>query len=170
MNRADYRKYLASEDWRTRREPLIIAHGSKCKLCGIPRALARIWDGEDLHFHHYPERYAMSIGQETPEDGEPRCRLCHGAAEGRCPARTFRDEVEWVVIGWLCLIHRCAPGRSIPAWVIVEEYAEIAKEASAGVRALDFAFASAWRRSVRVTPADLADELVAVRNPVTSTN
>lgn len=100
MNRAEYRAYLAGDDWRRRREALVCAHGSKCELCGVPRCLARSWDGADLNVHHLT--YA-NLGEEKPEDVEALCEPCHNARELGHPARTFRDEVEWAVIAWLAM-------------------------------------------------------------------
>jgi len=106
MNKAAYAEYIASPDWRARREGLIEAHGSRCARCGIPRGLAQLFDREDLNFHHFEEGYAR-LGEETPADGEPLCKPCHGWEKFKAGQRTHRSELEWAAIGWWCWATGC---------------------------------------------------------------
>ncbi len=94
VTRAEYLQYLQSFDWRTRRVPLIKAHGSRCHRCHIPQRFAILLDGQELNFHH--TNYAK-LGRETPEDGHPLCRLCHRQERNKWQnvSRTAHTAAEW---------------------------------------------------------------------------
>jgi hypothetical protein len=143
MNKAEYAAYLASPDWRTRREKLLAAHGNRCGLCGVPRMLARAFDGADLNVHHL--RYD-TIGEEKPDHVEARCDTCHKATEKGTPARTFRDELEWAVIAWLILLGRYYQLASVNESVWVQ-FHEVAKQNELSVAEVDCVFAGLFRGS-----------------------
>lgn len=74
MTKTEYRKYIASEDWRSRRKQFIEEMGSYCERCEIPRAIAVIAYDQDLNVHH--KSYA-NLGNETQDDLAIVCRRCH---------------------------------------------------------------------------------------------
>jgi hypothetical protein len=144
LNKADYAVYLASPDWRTRREKLLAAHGNRCGLCGVPRMLARAFDGADLNVHHL--RYD-TIGEEKPDDVEARCDTCHKATEKQTPARTFRDELEWAVVAWLWMLAKWYGIQAREA--VWEMFSEAARENELTVGEVDCVFAGLFRGSVK---------------------
>jgi HNH endonuclease len=72
--KTEYREYIASKEWRTRRSEFLKICGRYCKRCWIPRWLAVVAYDQDLHVHH--KSYAH-VGAELDEDLESLCRRCH---------------------------------------------------------------------------------------------
>jgi hypothetical protein len=155
--RAEYEAYLASPEWKARREALLEAHGNRCSHCGIPRGLARQIDGQDLNEHHLT--YA-NLGEEQPEDCEARCWPCHAHEEFRkdrrkehlahIDCRMFRDEIEWGVIGWLYVLQKYWELK--PVMLISVEYPfylEIARAQKLTLGEMDYCFSSCVRNSPR---------------------
>lgn len=61
----DYRKYLRSPEWKSKREELFKLRGKKCEMCGST---------EKIHVHHLTyER----IGDETMQDLQVLCEKHH---------------------------------------------------------------------------------------------
>jgi hypothetical protein len=75
MTKTEYREYIASEEWRSRRRNFLETCGNYCKRCWIPRWLAVVAYDQDLNVHH--KSYARLGGEELDEDLEPLCRRCH---------------------------------------------------------------------------------------------
>ena len=62
----DYREYMQSKAWKSKRLAAIKYHGSKCAVCGSQRS---------LQVHHLTyER----LGHERMTDLEVLCKGCHG--------------------------------------------------------------------------------------------
>lgn len=74
MTKNEYRRYIAGEDWRSRRKQFIEEMGARCERCDIPRAVAVVAYDQDLHVHH---RSYANLGSETQDDLEILCRRCH---------------------------------------------------------------------------------------------
>lgn len=73
MTKTEYAAYLCSDHWQNLRRE-ILDFQSVCERCGVPRWLAEIVYGQDLHLHH--KSYAH-LGDEPLEDLEVLCRRCH---------------------------------------------------------------------------------------------
>lgn len=73
MDKVEYQKYLASDEWKEKRL-IVFKLFKSCFKCDIPRWVAKIAYGHDLHVHH--TNYANVTG-ETWEDLIPLCRRCH---------------------------------------------------------------------------------------------
>lgn len=66
-------EYLASDHWQDLRKRYL-SEQPWCERCEMPRWLAPIAYGQDLHVHHKNYR---NYGEETWEDLEALCRRCH---------------------------------------------------------------------------------------------
>lgn len=169
MNSRDYATYIANDDWKRRREPLIRAHRSKCCLCGIPRGLTQAFDGQDLNVHHLESGYQrIALGEEErPEDVEVRCHLCHQGEHGFGDARIYRSEADWAVIWWI--VSRFKQEARAFRLGVAEELAESYIAATKGFRPssdeIDIVFARTSRRSRGTFPsvADVSAEICALR-------
>ena len=165
MNR-EYSRYLKSDNWKRRRELLIVAHGSRCGLCGIPRVLANLYDGNDLNVHHRREAYAR-LGEEKPEDVEVRCQLCHGREHDLCGARAYHTEDEWCLLAWLVLMfqQKARPFSLNAPEGLGDSYLNITRKREATVNEIDIAFARMWRKSRGQFPqlTDFATELDSIQ-------
>jgi 5-methylcytosine-specific restriction endonuclease McrA len=64
-----YQDYLASPEWRAKREAILNARGRACKRCSRT---------DDLLVHH---RHDRTLGNERPEDCEVLCPPCHEQAD-----------------------------------------------------------------------------------------
>jgi len=65
----DYRRYLRSPEWRTKRYAAIVRAGYRCAVCH------RVyWDERKLQVHHVTYD---RLGREQPEDLMVLCRRCH---------------------------------------------------------------------------------------------
>lgn len=73
MTSAEYREYIASPQWQQRRKAFLTPWAF-CLKCWMPRWLAKIAYGQDLHVHHLS--YGR-IGAETDHDLSALCRRCH---------------------------------------------------------------------------------------------
>lgn len=145
MNKADYARYIASPDWKQRREPLLEAHGYKCWLCGIPRRMAKILDGVDMNLHHTPEGYAH-IGEERPEDVEARCLRCHEHEEFRNGVqRTWRPDMEWAAIFWMNVLPCGWPKNEATLASMAQPFCERAVALDLNVAQMDAAMAEMAR-------------------------
>lgn len=74
MTKKDYAKYIASADWRGRRDDFIEAYEHKCSECELPRWLHRFIYDQDIHVHHLS--YA-NLGNESVDDVSVLCKRCH---------------------------------------------------------------------------------------------
>lgn len=61
----DYKTYIQSENWRKKRENVLIFWGYRCALCFSPN---------NLHVHH---RTYERLGRELITDLIPLCERCH---------------------------------------------------------------------------------------------
>jgi hypothetical protein len=66
--RVQYRKYIKSQEWRTKAEEAKVSAGNRCQVCNRSRAEVQL----DAHHRTY-ER----LGNELPEDITVLCRECH---------------------------------------------------------------------------------------------
>lgn len=113
MDAGKYQEYLRSAYWRRRREELMERLGSKCFNCGLPRFLAKRFDGVDLNIDHLNYR---NIGCEAERDVQILCRKCHEAKSFRedrrkehlahCYGRMAKTEEEWGIIAWMAMLER----------------------------------------------------------------
>ena len=86
MTKDEYATYLQSEHWQTLRKELL-DEIPICGRCSLPRWLAELVYGQDLHVHH---KHYASLGNEEWDDLEILCRRCHevetfGRSELRAP-------------------------------------------------------------------------------------
>jgi len=72
--KASHAEYLASDHWQRTRKARIEAGYGACERCDLPRWLAEIAYGQDLHVHHLHYR---TVGKEVDEDLEVLCARCH---------------------------------------------------------------------------------------------
>lgn len=153
MDRREYCAYLASKDWRMRRERLVEAHGGRCATCGIPRSLARSIDREDLHVDHL--NY-LRIGRETTSDTQLLCKPCHEAKSFRedrrkehlayCYGRLARTPEEWAVAAWLGLLEKMGGAQRRDRRIAEKEFARAAEELTP--EEIDHCFAECLRQSL----------------------
>jgi 5-methylcytosine-specific restriction endonuclease McrA len=61
----EYKRYIASDEWRTRREVAIRKAGERCQVCNMGGAL-------DVHHRTY-----VRLGSEMEDDLTVLCRTCH---------------------------------------------------------------------------------------------
>lgn len=73
MTKTEYRQYIASPDWQTRRKQFLLSLNT-CSRCSLPRRLAVVAYDQDLHLHH---RSYANVGAETENDLESLCARCH---------------------------------------------------------------------------------------------
>lgn len=73
MDKSDHAQYLASEWWLKRRKEYLAKFDS-CSECWIPRWLAALVYGQDLHVHHLNYQ---TLGAESDDDLQALCRRCH---------------------------------------------------------------------------------------------
>lgn len=94
MTRTEYRKYIASDDWRNRRKQFIEESPMKCERCEIPRWLAQLAYDQDFHVHH---KHYRTLGAESPDDLEILCRRCHDVETfGKSELREVKSfECQW---------------------------------------------------------------------------
>jgi hypothetical protein len=75
MTKTEYREYIASEGWRSRRKELL-RRRPWCERCFIARSIATrkgAYD-QDLHVHH---KNYLRVGSELDTDLEVLCARCH---------------------------------------------------------------------------------------------
>lgn len=76
-----YREYMASEDWRTRREEFLAQPDNQwCFDCGVTREQHREFWGCDISVHHVSYR---RVGAELDADLQTLCRTCHDFRESK---------------------------------------------------------------------------------------
>lgn len=68
-----YRKYLNSEEWRTRRKALLRERGRACERCAATKR---------LHVHHLTY---VRLGSELPSDLQILCADCHAEIHRKRP-------------------------------------------------------------------------------------
>lgn len=72
MDKAEYKRYIDSDAWQTKRRIVLQFYGKKCRECGKPKKV--------LHVHHLSyER----VGREHIVDLTVLCPACHKAAHNR---------------------------------------------------------------------------------------
>lgn len=81
-----YAEYLASPQWKARRDAAMERAGHRRQVCG--------YDGWNLNVHH--NSYDR-IGCERPEDLVVLCRLCHNRHHDTMPAPPKRASVTHVL-------------------------------------------------------------------------
>jgi hypothetical protein len=74
VTKTEYANYLAGEHWKNVREQMLGDWSGRCNRCAIPRWLAQLVYGQDLHLHH---KHYRTLGHENPDDLEILCRRCH---------------------------------------------------------------------------------------------
>jgi hypothetical protein len=130
--RAQYREYLASDDWRKLRGGALTWSSGKCDFCG------------DLAEQVHHVRYPKTFGNERPSDLVSVCRRCHELCHGRQQMQELTNAEKYKVIAasgrpfphlvsdegkvWSTFEHWCA-GLQIP--VFLRKRFEIQLEAAA---------------------------------------
>lgn len=77
--KAEYRRYLQSEDWREQRDLALTRTSGFCQFCGDFAA----------HVHHV--RYPKQFGHEHPNSLVPVCDACHKTAHGVQKMKTLQN-------------------------------------------------------------------------------
>ena len=73
MTKTEYRAYIASPAWKSRRDEFLDAH-TTCENCEMPRWLCVFAYDQDIHVHHLSYE---NLGSETNDDLSALCRRCH---------------------------------------------------------------------------------------------
>lgn len=66
QKRPNYRQYIASDAWFTKRQEIMLRSGGMCEVAGCGS------EAEQVHHKHYD-----SLGNENPEDLMAVCVRCH---------------------------------------------------------------------------------------------
>lgn len=117
MTKSEYAKYLQTSHWRELRDAVCRRYDA-CVSCHLPRWVAEIAYGQDLHAHH---KTYIRLGCENLDDLEPLCARCHeiktfGRSELRAPKEAHCElckGLHWDYRSPLCefcLRTFCAPG------------------------------------------------------------
>ena len=80
MNKAQYKKYIQSQKWKTKRLQYFKRYGNECKKCGLKGIKRNL-----MHLHH---KTYDRLGKEKLTDLVSLCKKCHTFFHRHVPANS----------------------------------------------------------------------------------